>query len=171
MVTIVSLYTGNALPIGGVYTATPPTKTEGQISPLLTDVSGNLLMANSGQLQALSSGVEKDSVGSVPMRRSDSYEAELETADATTAVTVKAAVSSKSIYITDISISTDTAGWVKIQDSAGSPATIIAKKYLPANSVWSKTYVNPKQVVNGNAVKVLAQNAGNVSVDMNGYAI
>lgn len=109
--------------------------------------------------------------GGVTGRRSDAYSAILTVADATSVQTVKAAVSGKSIYITDISISVDTAGWVLLQDDTGTPNTIIAKKYLPANSVWTKSYITPKKVASGKLVNVLAQNAGNITVDMDGYVV
>lgn len=147
------------------------TLSDNQEAALGLDTNGNLYVNDVGQQEALVNGVEYDSIGIMPMRRSDAYEAIASTANATTAQVVKAAVTNKSIYITDIVISTDTAGWVLIQDTAGTPNVIIGKKYLPANSVWSKTYVIPKQVANGNGVNVLAQNAGNISIDMNGYAI
>lgn len=121
------------------------------------------------KLEAIISGAENDSVLTKPGRRIDSYEATLLTANATTAQTVKAAVTSKSIYITDIIISTDTAGWIRIEDEDAT--TILIRKYFPANSIWSKSFITPKKAVSGKAVKVIAENAGNISVDMNGYAI
>lgn len=121
------------------------------------------------KIQAIVSGSENDNILTMPGRRVDAFDTGVETADATTAVAVKAAVTNKSIYITDIVISGDTAGWVKIQDTDGT--VIIRKKYFPANFTWSKSYHTAKKVVNGKGVNVICENAGNLSVDIDGYAI
>lgn len=121
------------------------------------------------KLEGIIDGTENDNILVMPGRRIDAFEATLLTADATTAVSVKALTASKSHYITDIVISTDTAGWIRIEDTDAT--TIMPRKYFPANSIWSKSYVTPKKVTTAKAILVLAQNAGNISVDINGYTI
>jgi hypothetical protein len=89
------------------------------------------------------------------------------TADATTGLTVKAGVSGKVIYVTDITISTDTKTNIEIQDSAS--AVICQHMYFPATSIWSKTWCTPLEFAVNNGVKVVAADAGNVSVTITGF--
>ena len=91
---------------------------------------------------------------------------------ATTAQTVKVTVPSKAMYLTDISISVDAAMWVQLQDDSTDPLILVPKKYLPANSVWTKQYRTPKKVAVGKALNLLCSvSSGNVSVEVDGYAI
>lgn len=121
------------------------------------------------KLQNMIGSVENDTIGVSPTRRSDAFDSALATADATTAVLVKALTLSKAIYLTDVAISTDTAGWVQLEDTDGT--IVVSRKYLPANCVWSKSYVTPKLMVTAKGLYVKAQNAGNITVGVNGYVI
>lgn len=124
-------------------------------------------------LAGLVAGVENDNVLVAPIRRADAFNnTPAELTASTSAQSVKAGTASKSIYVTDISVSVDVAMWVKFQDDTGTPVQIIGKKYLPANSVWSKHYSTPKQVPTGKALNIVCSvSSGNVSVDLDGYVI
>lgn len=103
---------------------------------------------------------------------SDAFEAHYEAASSTTPGQVKAGTASKSIYVTDVSISTDTAQWIRLEDNTGTPITAVSKKYLPANSVWSKTFKVPLKVAAGKDLNIdCGGSSGNVSVDITGYVI
>lgn len=101
---------------------------------------------------------------------SNSFNVNVSLTHSTTAQQVKAAVTDNYHYITDISISTDSAGWVEIQDDTGTPNVLISKKYLPANSVWSKHYKTPIKVPVGKKIMIDSSlSSGNLSVDVNGF--
>jgi hypothetical protein len=135
------------------------------------DVNGNILVTLGTTLSAILGGVINDTIGVTPFRSTIAFEASVQTANATSAVLVLAATLGKSIYITDIVISTDTLGWILLQDNAETPNIIIGKKYFTANSIWGRSYETPKQVIANNQLNVLAQNSGNISIDVNGYII
>lgn len=87
---------------------------------------------------------------------------------ATTAQTVKAATTGKSIFILDISISTDTAQSVKLVSSGG--GVLIPRKFLPANGTWSKQYAKPVVVGEGEPLNIICGGgSGNVTVELGGY--
>lgn len=89
------------------------------------------------------------------------------TADATTALVVRAANAGDTLYVTDITISTDTAMDIEIQDTA---STVVSEQmYFPATSIWSKTWSTPLVFAADEGVQVLASVAGNVSVTITGY--
>lgn len=82
--------------------------------------------------------------------------------------TVKAATTNVNIFITDITISTDSASSFKITNSGG--GTVITRKFLPANGTWSKQYRFPKQSGVGSGLFLICSaSSGNVTVDVNGY--
>lgn len=122
-------------------------------------------------LAALSSGAENDNVGTVPFRRADAFQATINSADATSATTVKGATTSKSIYVTDIIISTDTIMSVKLQDNAGTPVVLMQSLYIDSYKPFEKHFETPILVANGNALNVIASVAGNISVTALGYVI
>lgn len=82
---------------------------------------------------------------------------------------VTAGVEGKSLFISAISISTDTEQSVKIISDGGE--ILVANKYLPASSVWSKSFIIPvSAMVRGEGVKVVCStDSGNVTVDLEGY--
>ena len=89
------------------------------------------------------------------------------TADATSGLTVLAASAGETFYITDITISTDTAQEIQIEDTA---ATVVSEQmYFPAESIWSKTWSTPLVFATGEGVTVVGSLAGNVSVTVTGY--
>lgn len=101
---------------------------------------------------------------------STSFNVNTELTAATSAQTVKAAVSSNYLYITDISISVDTAMSVKLQDNTGTPIMAVARKFLPANSVWTKNFKTPIKIAVGKSLDaVCSASSGNVTTDIGGY--
>jgi hypothetical protein len=97
------------------------------------------------------------------------FHATITSADASTAVQVLAGTSGKSIYLTDVVISTDSALTLQLEDSAGTPNVLVEDLFMPATSVWSKTWSTPIPVIAGNDLNVLASGAGNISVTVTGY--
>lgn len=123
------------------------------------------------KIQAIVSGVENDNILSLPGRRSDAFQAIFSSADATAAAELQALSSGKSIYLTDIIISTDTAMNIKVQDSAGTPVVLIGPLYLPASGTFSKTFDTPLKTTISKALNVIASVSGNISVTASGYII
>ncbi|SRR6266568_1318037 len=99
----------------------------------------------------------------------DNFQATINSADASSATQVKAGVASKSIYITDLIISTDTALNFKLQDNTGTPVVLGNKLYFPAVSIFSKSFKTPIKVATGKDLNILASGAGNVTVIATGY--
>lgn len=118
-----------------------------------------------------SDGAEGDSIGAAPFRRADSFQSTITSANATSATAVKAKTASKKIYVTDIIISVDTAMNVQLQDDAGLPEVLMEQIYLPANSVFSKTFSTPLMVATNQDLDVVASASGNISVTVTGYII
>ena len=109
-------------------------------------------------------------IGNVAMyRRNDAVQATVASADATSATQVVAKVAAKNIYVTDVVISTDTALNVQLQDDAA--AVLMEQIYLPAVSVWSKTFSTPLLVATNQDLDVIASVAGNISVTVTGYQV
>lgn len=108
-----------------------------------------------------------EDLDSIVNRPADAFEQALEATSSTTPQKVREGNSGKSIYLTYVSISTDTAQWVRLEDEDG--LTIVAKKYLPANSVWT---VRPRptiKVAAGKDVMVdCGGSSGNISVELKG---
>lgn len=120
-------------------------------------------------LPALSAGT--NNIGYTSMfRRADAVQATITSSDATSATQVVAKVAAKNIYVTDVVISVDTAMSVQLQDDAG-PAVLMEQIYLPANSVWSKTFSTPLLVATNQDLDVIASLAGNISVTVTGYQV
>lgn len=109
--------------------------------------------------------------GVVPVYSDDCFQATITSANATSATQVKAKTASKSIYITDIVISTDTAMNIQLQDDTGTPVVLMEQMYFPASSIWSKTFVVPLKVATNKDLNVIASASGNISVTVTGYVI
>lgn len=114
-------------------------------------------------------GTELDRILTAPGRRDDAFQATITSADATTAVAVKTATAAKKIYVTELIISVGAAMAVRLQDSA--PLVLMNDIYLPANSVFSKTFATPLMVGTNLPLNVKASVAGNISVTALGYVI
>lgn len=162
---------GNPVKVGGKYNASAPTLADGQRGDLQLDANGNTKVTLATALGGLSNGVENDTILVAPFRRADAFQAILTSADASTAAQIKSGTSAKSIYITDIVVSTDTAMNVKIQDNAGTPVVAFGPLYLPANSVWSKSLETPYKVATAADLNFKASVSGNISCAVTGYVI
>lgn len=102
----------------------------------------------------------------------EAFQATITSANATTATTIKAnATASTSIYITDLIISTDTAMNIQLQDSTGTPVVMMEQIYMPAVSVFSKTFRIPIKVTAAKDLNVITSVSGNISVFVSGYLI
>lgn len=132
--------------------------------PLPVSVQNNFEVVDSG-------GAESDSIGAAPFRRSDSFQATITSADAQAATSVKAKTASKKIYVTDLIISVGGAMNVQLQDDAGSPVVLMEQIYMPANSVFSKSFRTPLMVATNQDLDVITSAAGNISVTVTGYVI
>lgn len=105
-----------------------------------------------------------------PSSTSD-FQETITSANATSATAVKAKTAAKKIYVTDLIISVDTAMNVQLQDDNGSPVVLMEQIYLPANSVFSKTFSTPLVVATNQDLDVVASASGNISVTVTGYVI
>ena len=101
----------------------------------------------------------------------DRFQLTITSADATTATQVVAGVDGKSIYLTSLLISTDTATNFQFQDDNASPAVLIEQIYMGSNSTvgmaWHMQF--PIKVAEAEDLDVIAAGAGNVSVTVTGY--
>lgn len=102
-----------------------------------------------------------------PTGVTDPIQETVTSADATGGLTVKSATAGKTYFVTDLIISTDTEMSVELQDSDNTP--ILQQIYLPATSVFSKTFDSPLAVTLSKGLKAVASAAGNVSVTIVGY--
>lgn len=107
----------------------------------------------------------------IPVYATEMFQATITSANASSATLVKAATESKSIYITDLIISSDTALNAQLQDNTGTPVVLMEQIYLPANSVFSKQFKTPIKVASGNQLNIITSGAGNISVTVTGYVI
>jgi hypothetical protein len=131
--------------------------------PLPVEIKNALEAVDSG-------GAEADSIGAAPFRRTDSFHARFNGARSTSVQEVKAATASKKHYITDLLISTDTAGWVTIVD--GAATVLCGPYYMPANSVLPRRLATPIPGSTNTALNVDCDAAtGNVTVEIDGYTI
>jgi len=93
------------------------------------------------------------------------------TADATSAVQVKAKTAAKKMHILSLLVTTDTATNIQFQDDTGTPVVLIEQMYLGDNSGFAMTFhKDAPLVVNTNKdFDVLAGDAANISVHITGY--
>jgi hypothetical protein len=139
--------------IKGVYHATAPTVRDGQNEDIQLDANGNV------------------KVNIIDSLSDNDFQATITSANATSATAVKAKTTAKKIYVTDLIISVDTAMNVQLQDDNGSPVVLMEQVYLPANSVFSKTFSTPLVVATNQDLDVVASASGNISVTVTGYVI
>jgi hypothetical protein len=82
-------------------------------------------------------------------------------------VTVLPAVAGKTYYITDMVFSTSVAmDFIEFRDTT---ATTILDLFMPASSVWSKTWCTPINVGLGNGFQIVTPTPGDVSMTVTGY--
>ena len=136
-----------------------------------TSIDGKIDACNTDDVSIVSeTTIGYNDIGSVAVaRRIDAVQATVASADATSATAVVAKVAAKKIYVTDVVISVDTAMNVQLQDDAA--AVLMEQIYLPANSVWSKTFSTPLLVATNQDLDVIASIAGNISVTVTGYQV
>lgn len=155
----------------GIYNLSTITLSDEEGSALGLDASGNVKVTLATAISLLVGGTETDTIGVAPFRRGDAFQATITSADAQAATQVKAKTSAKKIYITDLIISTDTAMNIQLQDDAGGPEVLMEQIYVPANSVFSKTFSTPLLVATNQDLDVIASASGNISVTVTGYVI
>lgn len=97
----------------------------------------------------------------------DSFSTTFTTADATTAQTVKAATSGKSIYITDILFSSGTTMNFLLQDGDGT--AIVYPVYTTANYPQKIDFSTPLKVTLSKALQIKTSAAGTITVTISGY--
>lgn len=158
----------------GSYNTTPATRSNGEASGLEVDSKGNLLVNLNVPLSAFSPSGENDSILMAPFRRSDAVQNSINFS-ANTVQSLLTGVTGKSIYLTNITISSDglAASSVKIQSTAGSPVVIVNNIYFP-NVAFSITlnFASPKKVAVNDGINALCSSATpNVTVDVVGYQI
>lgn len=115
-------------------------------------------------------GANESNVGVNFFRPSDALQAEYEGASNTTPQQVIAGTVSKYIDIHQITISTDTAQWIRLEDNTGTPVVVIPKKYLPANGTLTIVYpmlrrVNPA-ATGKNLMVDCGGSSGNISIEV-----
>lgn len=96
----------------------------------------------------------------------NSFSANLVTNNATTPILVKQATASKTMYLTDIILSSSAANRVDLRDVDG---TVIFTVYLGASSPFQKTFTTPKEVTAGKNLLVKSATAVNLAVSVDGY--
>jgi len=96
------------------------------------------------------------------------FENTVASADASTPVQVVPASGSLTFYLIDVVISVEDALTMQLQDD-GSPTVIVEDLFMPATSVWSKTWAMGLPVTAGQDLDLLASGAGNVSITVTGY--
>jgi len=103
----------------------------------------------------------------------DSFQATINSADASSATQVKAKTANKRICITTLVCSVGSAMNVKFQDDAGTPAVVIQPIYLAANggfvATWDKE--NPLIVAENQDLDIVASTSGNVSIHVKGFLV
>ena len=99
------------------------------------------------------------------------FQETITTADATTAVQVKAKTADKKMYILSLLVTTDTATNIQFQDDQGTPEVLIEQMYCAANGGFSMAFHKdaPLVVETNQDFDVLAGDAGNISVQITGY--
>lgn len=161
--------TGNPVKVGGKYNATAPTFADGQRADVQVDTNGNIKITMGTALGAVINNAEADNVGVVPFRRSDAFQATMNSSDASGSDTaVKTATASKRHYVSDLIISVGSAISVTVKDGS----TIIGQPlYMAANTTVPVRLSTPYQLSVNSALNVRTSGAGTISVWANGYTI
>lgn len=97
------------------------------------------------------------------------FQATLDNADCSTARAVKVAITGAILNITDIIISSDTALNFWIEDTTA--VALTGKMYVPANSVFSKTFNFPIAVIVSRGINIKSSASGNIGATITGYSI
>ncbi len=157
-----------------LYRANAISLSDNQGASLGLDSKGNLLATLNTAISAVISGVETDSIGTVLVRRPDAFQTIPVLVHSGSAVTLQALSTGKSIYITDLTISTDggAACTLAIQDDANSPV-LIEKVELPASiQTIVFSYNTPKVLtISQNLQALCSSSTPNIYVSAAGYII
>lgn len=119
-------------------------------------------------------GVETDTIGVAPIRRSDAWDCDATDTTSSSAQPIKAAPldTAKSNYLTDITISSDggAACNVIIQDDNGTPKKLLKVHFGAAAGVYTFRFITPKFGNAGKALNYIASSATpHISVSGGGY--
>jgi hypothetical protein len=96
------------------------------------------------------------------------FESTFNSADATTAATVRAAETDLRSYITDIVLSVGTTMAVSILDSDNN--IVVSPSYISANTTVPISLKSPIPLTEAKGIKVKASTSGNISVTITGYS-
>ena len=107
------------------------------------------------------------SVRVIGYNSSDSFSTTYTTADGTTAQTIKAATTDKSIYITDILFSSGTTMTFLLQDGSGT--AVLYPVYTTANYPYDKTFSTPIKVTVSKALQIKTSAGGTFTLTFSGY--
>lgn len=140
-------------------------------SPAELKILRDIVAAIGTAITGISGGAETNTILAAPFRRADAFQATITSANATSATDVKAKTAAKKIYVTDLIISVDTAMNVQLQDDTGTPVVLMEQIYLPAVSVFSKTFATPLMVDTNKDLEVITSASGNISITVTGYVI
>jgi hypothetical protein len=80
---------------------------------------------------------------------------------------VKAATSGKSIYITDVTISAQQAGWIQLEDSSGT--VVMDRIFLAANGNFTQSWNTAKKVAVSKGLMARTNIAIYMSLSVDGY--
>ena len=89
--------------------------------------------------------------------------------DSSGGLTIKAAVTGKSLYITKLVISASDAGNYQVEDEDNTAA--LEQLYMPANSVFSATFDDAIELATGKALQMTGSVAGTATVTAVGYSL
>jgi hypothetical protein len=123
-----------------------------------SDINGTKAIGNSNPLPVFSA---YDT--SISFNVSEHY------TNALNAVIVKQATDSKSIYLTDVTISTGQASWVQLLDVDGT--IVLNKIYMAANQTVNVVFATPKKVTVSKNLMVKSGSQVYLTIDANGYVI
>lgn len=80
---------------------------------------------------------------------------------------IKSATSGKSIYITDVTISAQQAGWIQLEDTDGT--VVMDRIFLAANGNFTKSWNTAKKVVVSKGLMAKTNAAIYMSLSVDGY--
>lgn len=114
-------------------------------------------------------GEIQNSTGVTFFHDEDDLQAEYEAAGNTTPQQVIDATADAYIDIYQVSISSETEQWVRLEDNTGTPVVVVPKIYLPANGTVTKVYPKGRRVnpaAPGKKLMVDTESTGNISIEL-----
>jgi hypothetical protein len=122
-----------------------------------SDAEGVTAIGNSNPLPVTFVGYDSDTSFSLSEHKENATGGNL----------VKAGISGKSIYITDLMISAQQAGQIWFYDGAGT--TVIDRIFLAANGLFEKSWTTPIKVASGQSLYVKSNAQIHFTLQMSGY--